>query len=1069
MTSRNETIGALISVVTALCLVACGEDSGPAAAPSDVATSADFNGEITDAGSSPGEVDGGAGTTAPEAPLLEIDESESFVLEGLSADVHVIRTEMGVPHIYAENRNDLGRALGFLLGRDRFFVMDLQRRLGLGTISELLGASALENDMEARGTGVRFVAERLEASASPEMKSYVNAFIGGLNAYVAGVAAGDLEAPSELKLAAPLLGAPNPADLMEPWTPLDVASMVAVIMYETTYESGDVGRTAKLAGLADLYAGEGPAHDLRREGFLTDITHDVRALFEAHSSAGLGLETSEGLTPGPKPSAGQQPSGKPAKQLAEQTMMERLSKRLERFQLRIQRDQRAGYGSNAWAVAGTHTTDGSSLVAGDGHLQLSIPPLFYQVGMDTELLGDGDIAQLGMLMTGLPVLAVGTNGKVAWSQVNPVIDITDWYREEITLDAQGAPAFSIFGDEPHALASMVEEFVVADIPALGSEGRTETWARWTTFDGRWIADVEGHPATEETALEAGQTLVNMMGSLVIPADIDGDGVITAISFDYAALDATNYLDALDQLGKVDNVEEFRQATRGIVGSGLFSAAGDNQGNILFSSYQGVPCRGYLPRTDSGEWEAGADPRFLLDGTLFGGFTIPMKDGVADESQGAGDPQSCVVPFDAMPQAVNPAQGYVFTANNDPGHITESGSVSDDDWYIGGPWSSVRAHTIARELEGHVTAGTADVVAMSETQGNHDSRLGEVFAPYFIEAITKASQSASDPGGTPEVMRLAALYGADSVALDNVAERLSAWLEAGAPAESGVETFYHAPHSGDLEHAVATMIFNAAFSRLLAQVFNDEPLGDVWIYSSSRMKVRALRKFLDGRGPENLTGLASWDVSTGESAFFDVYATPEQERSDELLIASMTDALTFLRGEPEAPGVGGFGSDDMSSWLWGLRHQARFESLLAAFLAGDASFGFLVDLFSVTTEQLPLAENMSPEDPRVGLKWFPRPGDQWCVDAANPGFSGTAFTHANGPVMRMVIALKGDEVSGVNILPGGQSGLTDSANFADQLELWLANQTIPLRYHLDDVIAGAVSRERLSPAGQGAQE
>jgi hypothetical protein len=253
------------------------------------------------------------------------------------------------------------------------------------------------------------------------------------------------------------------------------------------------------------------------------------------------------------------------------------------------------------------------------------------------------------------------------------------------------------------------------------------------------------------------------------------------------------------------------------------------------------------------------------------------------------------------------------------------------------------------------------------------------------------------------------------------------------------------------------------------VFNDEPLGDVWIYSSSRMKVRALRKFLDGRGPENLTGLASWDVSTGESAFFDVYATPEQERSDELLIASMTDALTFLRGEPEAPGVGGFGSDDMSSWLWGLRHQARFESLLAAFLAGDASFGFLVDLFSVTTEQLPLAENMSPEDPRVGLKWFPRPGDQWCVDAANPGFSGTAFTHANGPVMRMVIALKGDEVSGVNILPGGQSGLTDSANFADQLELWLANQTIPLRYHLDDVIAGAVSRERLSPAGQGAQE
>ena len=154
---------------------------------------------------------------------------------------------------------------------------------------------------------------------------------------------------------------------------------------------------------------------------------------------------------------------------------------------------------------------------------------------------------------------------------------------------------------------------------------------------------------------------------------------------------------------------------------------------------------------------------------------------------------------------------------------------------------------------------------------------------------------------------------------------------------------------------------------------------------------------------------------------------------------------------------------MAQWLWGLRHQARFESLLAAFLSGDPSFGFLVELFSVTTETLPLAEGLTAGDPRMGLKWFPRGGDQWSVDAANPGFSGTDFTHGNGPVMRMVIALKGDEVSGVNILPGGQSGLTDSAHFSDQLELWLANETVPLRYHLEDVVAGATGRERLSPA------
>ena len=38
---------------------------------------------------------------------------------------------------------------------------------------------------------------------------------------------------------------------------------------------------------------------------------------------------------------------------------------------------------------------------------------------------------------GQPLLAVGTNGYVAWSQVNPVSDNTDWYREELQLDAAG--------------------------------------------------------------------------------------------------------------------------------------------------------------------------------------------------------------------------------------------------------------------------------------------------------------------------------------------------------------------------------------------------------------------------------------------------------------------------------------------------------------------------------------------------------------------------------------------------------------------------------------------------------
>jgi penicillin amidase len=103
-----------------------------------------------------------------------------------------------------------------------------------------------------------------------------------------------------------------------------------------------------------------------------------------------------------------------------------------------------------------------------------------------------------------------------------------------------------------------------------------------------------------------------------------------------------------------------------------------------------------------------------------------------------------------------------------------------------------------------------------------------------------------------------------------------------------------------------------------------------------------------------------------------------------------------------------------------------------------------------------------DDPRHDLKWFPRDGDQFSVDAANPGFSGTKFSYGSGPVMRMVVSLKGDEVKGQNIIPGGQSALTDSPFFADQARLWLANKTLPMRFSPTDVAAGAVSREVYRP-------
>src|SRR5690606_2544938 len=115
-------------------------------------------------------------------------------------------------------------------------------------------------------------------------------------------------------------------------------------------------------------------------------------------------------------------------------------RRAAALQKRLNRDREVGFGSNAWAVSGAHSTDGAALMAGDGHLSLSVPSILYNLGLDTSVFGRGDTHQLGLTIPGFPVVAIGTNGKVAWSQTQLMGDITDWYREELLLGPDGRPS-----------------------------------------------------------------------------------------------------------------------------------------------------------------------------------------------------------------------------------------------------------------------------------------------------------------------------------------------------------------------------------------------------------------------------------------------------------------------------------------------------------------------------------------------------------------------------------------------------------------------------------------------------
>src|SRR5258705_6867481 len=136
---------------------------------------------------------------APErrfAPLPHV--SGMLVVAELTKPVRVVRDRWGVPHIYAQSEADLFVAQGFVQAQDRLFQMDLWRRSAQGRLSEVLGPNFAERDVMTRRMQFRGGMAAEWASYGPDVQPIAEAFVRGVNAWVA-MARRDL--PEEFVLA----------------------------------------------------------------------------------------------------------------------------------------------------------------------------------------------------------------------------------------------------------------------------------------------------------------------------------------------------------------------------------------------------------------------------------------------------------------------------------------------------------------------------------------------------------------------------------------------------------------------------------------------------------------------------------------------------------------------------------------------------------------------------------------------------------------------------------------------------------------------------------------------------
>ena len=118
-------------------------------------------------------------------PLL----NGEITVAGPVANIEIIRDRHAVPHIKAENAENVYFGLGFAHAQDRLFQMDFMRRLGAGKLSEVVGPATLRVDRMMRVLALYRLAEESVARLSPPARRMLTAYSAGINAFLTDSAA----------------------------------------------------------------------------------------------------------------------------------------------------------------------------------------------------------------------------------------------------------------------------------------------------------------------------------------------------------------------------------------------------------------------------------------------------------------------------------------------------------------------------------------------------------------------------------------------------------------------------------------------------------------------------------------------------------------------------------------------------------------------------------------------------------------------------------------------------------------------------------------------------------------
>ena len=112
---------------------------------------------------------------------------DSVSISGLKANVTVQRDKYSRPYISAANDADLYFVQGYVTASDRLWQMDMMRRVARGETAELSGQRTLEEDKRWRRFGFAKVVEESIQYLTPELRTALESYAAGVNAYIASL------------------------------------------------------------------------------------------------------------------------------------------------------------------------------------------------------------------------------------------------------------------------------------------------------------------------------------------------------------------------------------------------------------------------------------------------------------------------------------------------------------------------------------------------------------------------------------------------------------------------------------------------------------------------------------------------------------------------------------------------------------------------------------------------------------------------------------------------------------------------------------------------------------------